>query len=140
MVPWSQAMIGTKPIREILAQKDGKFATADLNGIAENVTKAAYKIIEAKKATYYGIGLSLVRIVKAIFGGENSILTVSAMLRGEYGVSEVFAGVPCILGRDGIQEILTLNLEPEEEKQFQNSCALLDSVWHDSFYADQAKS
>lgn len=140
MVPWSQAMIGTKPIREILAQKDGKFATADLNSIAENVTKAAYKIIEAKKATYYGIGLSLVRIVKAIFGGENSILTVSAMLRGEYGVSEVFAGVPCILGRDGIQEILTLNLEPEEEKQFQNSCALLDSVWHDSFYADQAKS
>ena len=75
-----------------------------------------------------------------LFRSENSILTVSAMLRGEYGVSEVFAGVPCILGRDGIQEILTLNLEPEEEKQFQNSCALLDSVWHDSFYADQAKS
>ena len=98
----------------------------------------AYVIVD--QGDFYGNGLSLVRIVKAIFGGENSILTVSAMLRGEYGISEVFAGVPCILGRDGIQEILTLNLEPEEEKQFQNSCALLDSVWHDSFYATQAKS
>lgn len=133
MVPWSQAMIGTKSIREIIAQKDGKFVTADLNSIAENVTKAAYKIIEAKSATYYGIGLSLVRIVKAIFSGENSILTVSAMLRGEYGITEVFAGVPCILGSDGIQEILTLHLEPNEEKQFQNSCKLLNAIWQDSF-------
>lgn len=137
MVPWSQAMIGTKPIREILAQKDGKFAEADLTGIAENVTKAAYKIIEAKKATYYGIGLSLVRIVKAIFGGENSILTVSAMLRGEYGVTEVFAGVPCILGSDGIQEILTLKLEADEEKRFRASCRLLDTVWQDSFHCEK---
>ena len=84
-------------------------------------------------------GLSLVRIVKAIFGGENSILTVSAMLRGEYGVNEVFAGVPCILGRDGVQEVLTLNLEPEEQKQFQNSCKLLNSIWNDSFYEDKAE-
>lgn len=133
MVPWSQAMVGTKPIRDIVAQKDGKFAEADLNGIAENVKKAAYKIIESKKATYYGIGLSLVRIVRAIFSGENSILTVSAMLRGEYGITEVFAGVPCILGRDGIQEILTLQLETEEKKQFQSSCGLLNTVWRDSF-------
>lgn len=133
MVPWSQAMIGTKPIREILNAKTEQYATADLKGIAENVTKAAYKIIQAKNATYYGIGLALVRIVKAIFGGENSILTVSTMLRGEYGVNEVFAGVPCILGRNGVQEILTLALEPEEQKQFESSCNLLNSVWYDSF-------
>ncbi len=139
MVPWSQAMVGTKPIREVIAEHPALFRENDLDSIAKDVRRAAYKIIDAKGATYYGIGLSLVRIVKAIFGGENSILTVSARLQGEYGESGVFAGVPCILGRDGVREILTLKLEAEEQKQFGNSCKLLDSVWHDSFSAPITK-
>ena len=133
MTPWSQALVGTKPIREILAGQPEKYTAAALDEIAENVTKAAYKIIQAKSATYYGIGLALVRIVKAIFGGENSILTVSVRLDGEYGVQGVFAGVPCILGREGVREVLTLELENEELAKFQASCDLLDSIWKDSF-------
>lgn len=133
MTPWSQALVGTKPIREILAGQPEKYTAAALDEIAENVTKAAYKIIQAKSATYYGIGLALVRIVKAIFGGENSILTVSVRLDGEYGVHDVFAGVPCILGREGVREVLTLELEKEELAKFQASCDLLDSIWKDSF-------
>ena len=133
MTPWSQALVGTKPIREILAGQPEKYTAAALDEIAENVTKAAYKIIQAKSATYYGIGLALVRIVKAIFGGENSILTVSVRLDGEYGVHDVFAGVPCILGREGVREVLTLELEKEELAKFQASCDLLDSIWRDSF-------
>ena len=137
MVPWSQAMIGTKPIQEIIDSKKEKFSVENLENIAHDVTRAAYKIIEAKKATYYGIGLALVRIVKAIFGNENSILTVTTMLRGEYGVNEVFVGVPCILGRDGVKEVMTLHLTPEEEKKFQDSCKLLNKVWKDSCLADE---
>lgn len=133
MTPWSQALVGTKPIREILAGQPEKYTAAALDEIAENVTKAAYKIIQAKSATYYGIGLALVRIVKAIFGGENSILTVSVRLDGEYGVHDVFAGVPCILGREGVREVLTLELEKEELAKFQASCDLLDGIWKDSF-------
>lgn len=133
MVPWSQAMIGTKPIREILRENPETYKCDDLKGIAVNVRRAGYKIIQAKSATYYGIGLALVRIVKSIFSDENSVLTVSTMLRGEYGVNGVFAGVPCILGRNGVREILTLKLEDEEQKQFANSCGLLDSVWKDTF-------
>ena len=133
MVPWSQAMIGTKPIREILRENPETYKCDDLKGIAVNVRRAGYKIIQAKSATYYGIGLALVRIVKSIFSDENSVLTVSTMLRGEYGVNGVFAGVPCILGRNGVREILTLKLEEEEQKQFANSCGLLDSVWKDTF-------
>lgn len=136
MVPWSQAMIGTKPIEEIIEAQKDKFSVENLESIAQDVTRAAYKIIEAKNATYYGIGLSLVRIVKAIFGNENSILTVTTMLRGEYGVTEVFAGVPCILGRDGVHEILTLRLTPNEEAKFQASCKLLNEVWKESCLAD----
>lgn len=133
MTPWSQALVGTKPIREILAGQPEKYTAAALDEIAENVTKAAYKIIQAKSATYYGIGLSLVRIVKAIFGGENSILTVSVRLDGEYGVQGVFAGVPCILGREGVREVLTLELENEELAKFRASCNLLNDIWKDSF-------
>ena len=133
MTPWSQALVGTKPIREILAGQPEKYTVAALDEIAENVTKAAYKIIQAKSATYYGIGLALVRIVKAIFGGENSILTVSVRLDGEYGVQGVFAGVPCILGREGVREVLTLELENEELAKFRASCNLLDGIWKDSF-------
>lgn len=133
MTPWSQALVGTKPIREILAGQPEKYTAAALDEIAENVTKAAYKIIQAKSATYYGIGLALVRIVKAIFGGENSILTVSVRLDGEYGVQGVFAGVPCILGREGVREVLTLELEKEELTKFRASCNLLDGIWKDSF-------
>lgn len=133
MTPWSQALVGTKPIREILAGQPEKYTAAALDEIAENVTKAAYKIIQAKSATYYGIGLALVRIVKAIFGGENSILTVSVRLDGEYGVQGVFAGVPCILGREGVREVLTLELEKEELAKFRASCNLLNGIWKDSF-------
>lgn len=133
MTPWSQALVGTKPIREILAGQPEKYTAAALDEIAENVTKAAYKIIQAKSATYYGIGLALVRIVKSIFGGENSILTVSVRLDGEYGVQGVFAGVPCILGREGVREVLTLELENEELAKFRASCNLLNGIWKDSF-------
>lgn len=132
MVPWSQALVGTKPIRDIIAEHEA-FSENDLQDIATEVRRAAYRIIEAKGATYYGIGLSLVRIVKAVFGGENSILTVSTRLGTGNGIDDVYAGVPCILGRDGVQEILTLRLDPEEKKQFQNSCKLLNCVWHDCF-------
>lgn len=132
MVPWSQALVGTKPIRDIIAEHEA-FSENDLQDIATEVRRAAYRIIEAKGATYYGIGLSLVRIVKAVFGGENSILTVSTRLGTDNGIDDVYAGVPCILGRDGVQEILTLRLDPEEKKQFQNSCELLNGVWHDCF-------
>lgn len=128
MVPWSQAMVGTKPIRDVIAEH-AAFSQDDLQNIALEVQRAAYRIIEAKGATYYGIGLSLVRIVKAVFGGENSILTVSAQLDIPDTLCGVYAGVPCILGRDGIREVLHLKLEADEKEDFLQSCQKLKAVW-----------
>ncbi len=128
-VPWSQAMIATRPIRDLLEEKENPVQMDDLIQIAEEVKGAAYRIIEAKNATYYGIGMAMARITKAILGDENSVLTVSAMLRGEYGQSGVFAGVQCIINRNGVQRVLKLNLSPEELEQFKSSCDILrDSV------------
>ena len=112
-VPWSQALLATKPILELCGE----------NG--EAVRTAAYKIIEAKSATYYGIGMALTRITKAILGDEHSVLTVSAMLRGEYGQMDVFAGVPCIINQNGVQRVLPLSLTPEELEKLGRSCDTL---------------
>ena len=124
-VPWSQAMIATKPIRDILKEEAPPVRMEDLDQISEEVRSAAYRIIEAKGATYYGIGVAMARITKAILGDENSVLTVSAMLRGEYGQTGVFAGVPCIINQNGIQRVLRLNLDPEEAEKMNRSCQLL---------------
>ena len=124
-VPWSQAMVATKPIRDLDGCQGKLVDSGCLNEIAGEVQGAAYKIIESKKATYYGIGMALTRISKAILGDENSVLTVSAMLRGEYGQSDVFAGVPCIINQNGIQRVLELSLTEEENKQMGHSCDVL---------------
>ena len=130
-VPWSQAMMATKPILT-LCEETGICQYADLENIAAEVRGAAQKIIKAKRATYYGIGMALVRITKAIFGNENSVLTVSAMLRGEYGDSGengVFVGVPCIVNRRGVRKVLTLSLSDEEAQRFHASCKTLQDSY-----------
>lgn len=124
-VPWSQALLGTKSILSICEESGGSLPMDDLKDISFQVRDAAYQIIEAKKATYYGIGMALTRICRAILGGENSILTVSAALCGDYGEDGVFVGVPCIINSSGAAHILRLNLSGEELEKFQSSCRTL---------------
>lgn len=130
-VPWSQAMLATRPILEICEASGGNCCQEDLDKISEEVRTAAQQIIKAKRATYYGIGMAMVRITKAIFGNESSVLTVSTMLRGEYGQHGVFAGVPCIVGRNGVRRVLPLNLSPEESEKFNRSCETLENSYRE---------
>lgn len=121
-VPWSQALLATRPILDLLEEDT---VPARLTAIEEEVRTAAYKIIEAKKATYYGIGMALTRITKAILGDEHSVLTVSAMLSGEYGQRDVYTGVPCIINQNGIQRVLPLSLTDGELGKLGESCEVL---------------
>ena len=130
-VPWSQAMLATRPILEICEASGNGCCQEDLDKISEEVRTAAQQIIKAKRATYYGIGMAMVRITKAIFGNESSVLTVSTMLRGEYGQHGVFAGVPCIVGRNGVRRVLPLNLSPEETEKFNRSCETLENSYRE---------
>ena len=125
-VPVSQMMLATKHITEILDDEKNEYCMDDMQKIEEQVRTAAYKIIEAKRATYYGIGMAITRIVKAILGDENSVVTVSAKLCGEYESRNVFIGVPCIIGRNGIKEILELSLTDEEMDKFRASADILN--------------
>ena len=120
-------MIATRPICDILGKggSENPVQMEELDRISQEVRGAAYRIIEAKRATYYGIGMAMARITKAVFGDENSVLTVSAFLCGEYGQTGIFTGVPCIINQNGVQRVLQLNLTQEELQQFEASSRVL---------------
>ncbi|MCM3617818.1 L-lactate dehydrogenase [Sutcliffiella horikoshii] len=124
---WSKADIGGKPILDLMAKQE-KYKEEDLNELFESVRDAAYHIIERKGATYYGIAMGLVRLTKAILQNENSILTVSAYLDGEYESEDIYIGVPAIVNRNGIREILELDLNEKESEQFHHSVKVLTEI------------
>ena len=127
-VPWSQALVATKPVLQLCGELGCRYSCEGMERISDEVKNAAQKIIEAKKATYYGIGMAMVRITKAILGDENSVLTVSTMLGGEYGRSSVYVGVPAIVNKDGVDHIIHLSLQADEIKKFQDSCDTLIDI------------
>ncbi len=97
----------------------------ELKRIEEDVRGAAYQIIEAKSATYYGIGMALSRITRAILGDENSVLTVSAMLRGSMGRTTYMPAFPVLSTRTAFFRVLPLDLNEEEKKRLGESCDTL---------------
>lgn len=122
-VPWDHAYVGCKKIKDII--KDAKKDLSVLDKIYVEVRDAAYEIIEKKKATYYGIGLGLAKIVKTILNNTNEILTVSAYLNGEYDHKDIYIGVPAIINSNGARELLELELNPEDQKKLDESCKIL---------------
>ncbi|GLH65257.1 L-lactate dehydrogenase [Parageobacillus sp. G301] len=133
---WSHAEIGSIPVEQILSQND-RYRKEDLENIFVNVRDAAYQIIEKKGATYYGIAMGLVRITRAILHDENAILTVSAYLDGQYNEQNVYIGVPAIINRNGIREVMELKLNETEQQQFHHSATVLKDIL--SRYFDEVK-
>ena len=88
----------------------------------------AYKIIDLKKATYYGIGLALKRIVSAILNNEHCILPVSSYQDGQYGQYGYFISTPTVIGSNGATQILTLPLNENDQNRFNNSFNTLVST------------
>ncbi|MGG5255054.1 L-lactate dehydrogenase [Neobacillus sp. SM06] len=121
---WSNADIAGTPISQ-WTKKNSGFDQKELNEIFENVRDAAYQIIERKGATYYGIAMGLVRLTKAILRNENSVLTVSAYLDGEYGQRDIYIGVPAVVNRNGVREVVQLELNEEEQRKFSYSVEVL---------------
>jgi L-lactate dehydrogenase len=96
--------------------------------IAKEVRNSAYHIIDYKGSTYYGIGLSLVRITEAILRNEHSILTVSSFLDGQYGIKDVCISVPCVVGDGGIEMIVDTELAEDELKALRASAQTIRKV------------
>lgn len=124
---WSRASIGVEPIDTYLARKTD-IKKQELDDLFVQVRDAAYHIIERKGATFYGVGMALVRITKAILNDENSMLTVSSCLTGQYGHEDLYIGVPTVINRSGVREIQEIELNAVEKKQFDDSASTLRSI------------
>lgn len=129
-VPWTHAYIGSKNLLELLDEK-GKDLQV-LNDFYHQVQQAAYEIIERKKATYYGIGLALNRLVLAILNDEHIIMTVSTYMNGDYGWDDIYIGVPAKIGHNGIEEIIHLALNEVDQAKFNQSVITLKEVLKDT--------
>jgi len=93
--------------------------------IEETVRESAYHIIDYKGSTFFGVGQALVRITSAIIRNEKSVLTVSTLLDGEYGLGDVCLGVPALVGEAGVERILDADLPPAEQAALERSAGIL---------------
>lgn len=125
-VPWTHCYVGCKNLIELYQETNRDLK--ELESIHAEVVNAAYEIINRKKATYYGIGIALSRLIAAILNNENCILTVSTLLEGEYGQEGIYIGVPAIINGDGLKEIVKLKLNEEEQGKFNNSVNTLKQM------------
>jgi L-lactate dehydrogenase len=96
--------------------------------IVKTVKESAYHIINYKGATYFAIGMALVRIVGTILQDQRSVLPVSTLLEGEYGIEGVCLGIPCVVGQGGVRQIVEAPLSPVEQESLQKSAATLQEA------------
>jgi L-lactate dehydrogenase len=126
---WSLTHIAGVPIREYCETCHVCDYKKHHKEIAKQVRDSAYHIIDYKGSTYYGIGLSLLRITGAILRNERSVLTVSTYLEGEYGLDDICLSVPCIVGEEGVERLVEARLETAEQEQLERSAQTLRQIF-----------
>lgn len=124
-VAWSHVTIGGKPLLHIMEQHAQRFPELSLDDVALKTRDAGWEIFLRKGHTQFGIGNALAHIARSILYDEHRIIAVSAILDGEYGQNDVCAGVPAIISGDGIQELIELRLDEDEQRQFAHSCDVI---------------
>ena len=125
---WSLTKIAGMDINELCAVISCDCNDMKKDEIHESVRNAAYQVIERKGATYYAVALAVKRIVEAILRDENSILTISTLLRGEYGIEDVYLGIPSIVGASGVKQVLEVPLNAEELESLRASASGLQKL------------
>ncbi|MGN0642999.1 MAG: L-lactate dehydrogenase [Huintestinicola sp.] len=128
-VPWSLANISNIPIQQYLeCLPADKKPNLDYAAIEEYTRKSGAKIIANKGATFYAIAISVCHICKCLFSGIDTTLTVSTMMNGEYGISDVCLSTLSVIGRDGVEGKLNVPLTDEEVAKLRNSAESLKNV------------
>ena len=129
LAAWSTAMVSGVPVNTFCEMR-GHFQHEEAEArIQEMVKNSAYEIIEKKKATYFGVAMAVRRICEAIVLDERSILPVSNLMTGHYGVNDICLSVPAIVGGNGVEECVELHLDEDELKAFRESASHLKEVY-----------
>ena len=129
VILWSQVRIGGTPLKDFSKESTYACDPIDKESVTKDIRNSAYHIIEAKGATNYGVSLAVRRIVEAIIRDENSVLTVSTLLNGEYGLDGVCLSVPCIINRKGIKSIVETTLDQIEERALKKSAEIIRDTY-----------
>ena len=127
-VAWSSLDVSGVPVNDFCEMRGHHDHDTAMQQIAAEVRDSAYEIIKRKKATYYGVAMAVKRICEAIIRDEKSVLPVSAIQRGNYGVQDVALSMPAIVGRDGIEAMVPIRLNAAEYTKLSESAATLKKV------------
>lgn len=125
VVPLSMITLQGKPLLELIEKQPERFKTITREHLEERTHLLGMGIVIGKGSTEFGIGAATAQLCKAIFNDEKKVFPVSAFLEGEYGESGLMAGVPAVIGKNGLEEIIEFSLTPEEQSGFQNSCQVI---------------
>ncbi|KEI07178.1 L-lactate dehydrogenase [Clostridium botulinum] len=124
MVPWSKVSIAGEPLLDLMKKND-KLAKLHLDKMELKTAKLGWDIYVTKGTTYYGIASTVVGIIKSIFHDDKKVIPVSTLLEGEYGQNDVYMGVPTVIGKNGVEKIIELELTDTEKEKFNNSANVI---------------
>lgn len=133
---WSRVHLGGAPIDEFCPICEKGIDLDARERIVSDVKNAAYKIIDYKGATYYAIGLSLARIVEAIIKDQHSVLTVSTLVNGYQGIEDVCLSLPCVVGSEGVVDVLNIRLSEDEACKLKESADILKRTLRELGYQE----
>ncbi len=125
---WSSANISGIDLNDYCHITGKKYDPQTLEDMYIQVRDSAYRIIEGKGATYYAIGQATLRIVKSIVKNQKSVLPVSCLVDGHYGLEDMYMGLPAVVGSEGVSNVLEIPLNAEEGQRLRSSARLLKSI------------
>lgn len=128
LAAWSSATVSGVPINTFCEMRGHFNHDEATERIAENVKNSAYEIIAKKKATYFGVAMAVRRICEAIIRDEKSILPVSNLMHGEFGISDISLSMPAIVGAHGVENRIPIALDEEETEKLQSSAGTLKKI------------
>lgn len=127
MVPWSCITVAGKPFYDVISDNPELLGKVDLDAIVRKVAEEGWEILNRKGTTYYGVATTAVAIIKAILHDENKVIPVSTLLEGEYGLEDVYCGVPVVLNRTGASDVLEFHMTAGELTRLRESAEVIRS-------------
>lgn len=125
---WSSANVSGVPLNQFCEMRGHYRHEENAEQIYEDVKNCAYEVIAKKKATYFGVAMAVRRICEAIIRNERSILPVSTLMRGDYGLEDVILSMPAIVGAEGVEKLIPISLDKDEIEKLRESADTLKSV------------
>lgn len=125
---WSVTNIAGVPLNDFCEFRGHKNHKEAMQKIYEDVRDSAYKIIERKGATYYGVAMAVTRIVRCLARDEHAVLPISVPLHGQYGIDGVHLSIPTVLGKNGIETVLEMPLNGSEQVALIKSADALKAI------------